>query len=480
MTALESHGPHRARRRARCARAAAHATLLTLSLLAGGCAAARVQTNDVLVITTRVPDDPRQFVIQRCELRRDAPWVIESTAIGPTDTVPQPLALTQTGILVVMVDGPDGQSDTLRWLDRSGGAAAADSNAFAPGNTRPIPFDKVLDSRDGRLLLAGSAREQREPAMRVERGVIRRISPARRWLSVCDVDRRSYRRVLPTPVTPVARIGPFEWLVITPSPRPHLRLLDWRRGRTAAIAAWPAERRFAGAVVGPGRRWAVLAFQRVGRRWDLFDLVKWDRAAGTVEPLVQGVLVATRPRSGLSPTLPMRAINYRHLAFVSTIVTDSRGETPTDGTYQTAIADVETGRVICRFRHPRSGLRDEAPSPHLPAAQLAALRIEITAPPAAQNTAGSDGERWRRFLTFDADRLTTHAGTSYAPTELGLYSYSSDGAALAVRRRRARGGPDGDACIVFVGEREMRPLPLPGIERLTWLPRRSAQPAADD
>lgn len=466
---------------------------ILLAALAGGCVA-RPPTADLLLCVTRGSELDDEFRLTVLGWENGALRERWTAPLGGADAPPRPLALLRSGreAVVEVRDAADGRAR----LERVRAAAAAPAAAGGPAEPLPtarepaalenLRYDRVLDRDDSRLLLTQQIDRPARPVLRVSQGTIRELRPA--WSRIARVDTADAAAppaVIAPAAQPVARLGPLDWLVLVDQPARRLQRIDALQGTVLHVADWDAQRHVASAVVTPDGRRAVLAVQRVGERWNLFDLWRYDRETNGLTELVAGVYSATRPNASVSPALPMYAINDRHVAFVLTEVSEWRGRTPVEGLYHTAVLDLESGAVLVRIRNPQRGLRNEVPPPYLPAGRLAALRIDRTNPaaPAGGFVDEDDGdtsagdERWTAFLTFRNGRLFDASGRSYDARTLGPYAYTREGNVLAVRER----APSGDRCLIFAGRRGPQIIERDGIERLVWLrPAGAAPPAGPD
>ncbi len=465
-----------------CGRPIAMAGVLLAATLAAGCTIA-APTADRLVVTTNSTTSAGAFDVRLFEWRRGRLEAAGQFGVEGAADPPQVLGLARDGAIVYAVRrAADGPLELRR--GRAQTAASAPPPTTAPqahpaGDFDAVAFDRVLDSGGGLVLVSRDASRRGAPAMRVQRGIIQSTTPTWQRLFVIEIDTGRSRPVSPLGVRPLCRLGPLEWLVLTEGDPPAIERLDGVAGRIESVAPWSADRYIASAAVSPGGRRAVLSVQRVGQRWTLFDLYAWDRPGGLRLAFAEA-LVANRPRAGVAPTLPLYFINERHLAFVTTLVSEWRAQTPIDGTYQTAILDLDSGEVLCRIKNPQRSLRNTVPPPYLPDGRLQGLRIERTNPAAAGGGFSEEGaadERWRRFLAFRDGRLYDPAGQAFEPSELGGYAYSRDGGVLAVRRRPG-GNERRDECRIMTPQRTLAAVALPGIVGLAWAPDRekSASP----
>lgn len=434
-------------RRGRAAALLFGAFAATLSLLSIGCQAPRSLPHESLFVTTRAAT-AGDFLIHRYEFGADG---------APRETQFPARAQTPPRVIALRADGAP-----VFVSKRSSGAVFGVCGLRDSSRST----ERLLDSGSGRLLLLNNINVQPStPLMYVERGVIRGFTMQAGTLSEWDVE--AWNTVGDTlDAWPVAQIRPLRWLMVR---GPELLLCDFGTGERSTISGWPSGAHVAAAEALPGSRFVVIAAQMVGRRWNLFDLLVWDRDDNSLRPLLsEPVYEATRPDATLGPTISLRAINERHIAFVATRVTAWRDQLATEGEYATMIADVESRKVLGRIPHRSGGLEDVVPPPLLNAEKLAALRVSVTAPD------GVDGapQRWSSFLALTNGRLITSAGVAYEPDELSEYAYSSDGAALAVRQRSAGANGDNDRCLVLVGKETTISIPVANIEALGWLPPR--------
>lgn len=457
-----------------CGRPIVRAAVLFAATLAGGCTVA-APTTDRLVVTTRSASSAGAFDLRLFDWRRGRLEPVGQFAVEGAAEPPQILGLSRDGAVVYAVRrNPEGPLEVRRGHAQRAGAAPPPTTAPQAGSAfefEGVAFDRLLDSGEGLVLVARDSVRRGEPAMRVQRGIIQSTSPTWQRLFVIEIDTGRSRPVSPLGVRPICRLGPLEWLMLTEGDPPAIERLDAVAGRVESVAPWSTDRHIASAAVSPGGRRAVLSVQRVGQSWTLFDLYGWDRSGG-LRLVFAEALVANRPRAGVAPTLPLYFINERHLAFVTTLVSEWRARTPIEGTYQTAILDLDSGEVLCRIRNPQRSLRNTVPPPYLPDGRLAGLRIERTNPAAAGGGFSEEGaadEGWRRFLAFRNGRLHEPGGQSFEPSELGGYAYSSDGRVLAVRRRA--GGNEGrDEVRVMTTQRLLEAIALPGVVGLKWAP----------
>jgi hypothetical protein len=422
-----------------------------------GCSPAWRPPAGELFVVTHAPATAGTFEIARWEWdvrgERALPRrpLLRATPPRPwSGPAPLHMAQRRDGQWLLVHPLSDNQTLTLTWLDAAG--------ATRPPRAGDLPpWDRLLDAVPTALLLARPAATP-SPEFVVDREIIASAGP--RWLEVdvFDLAAETVRPLTDGPVMPIARLADGLSLMVIGGAAPQLARVHWPTGEVTPLAPWPAGRRFAGAVVGPDGAWAALGSQNVGQRWDRFDVDIWQAEGDRLVRLADGVLVAARPLARISPRLYMQALDERHLALVTTEITDVRGETPVDGQYHTLIADVERASVLCRFPHARPGLRDEVPPPYLPRPLLENLRIT---PPEVP------GEPWRRFLRLEQDRLVADDGQSFAADALSRFALTRDGRALATAWRRDDGPP---AVLAFVEERRPLVLPVSGpVEQIVWL-----------
>lgn len=456
---------------------------LAAGLLLAGCAAPALQTADRLILTAR--RGPAAFEL--LSVRFDGPPALRAiVTVAGCSAAPAPVALARDGSVVALASGTPSR---LLW---AGGGVTSELTLTGVA--------AVLDAAAGRLVLALNDHPAASaPGMAVDRGVILRLpDESFAALAAYDIDARAPLGA-PLAARPLARLGPLRQLVLAPDPAASvdapaaLAACDFSGGSPMLLdhtAPLPTTHRIAAAEPLPGGRFVVLAAQVRGRRWNLFDLLLWDAQSGGLAPLLPDpIYSAIAPGSLLAPTLPLLAINERHVAFTASRVTAWRDELPVDGDYATLIVDVTTRAALCRISHPGRGLQDAVPPPYLPADRLSALRIPYAPGPAISGAP----QRWNEFLTLASGRLTTADGRAFWPDELSAYAYTpapdhalpghrrpaadahepgSGPAALAVRFRPRGASGDADVCIVLTHGGCAAEFPVAHLETLTWLSAR--------
>lgn len=433
--------------------------LLAAALVLGGCVTNAGPPSELLVVTSQRPDPGDGYEFRVIQPDHGKLNVSPPLAAGASEGVPLPTAIAGDGAVVALAHTSNGTAE-LRWINSANIAATDWPN---------VSCAQLLESFDTRVALVDRAPQPRS-SVKIENGRI--VTSHREYVTISVFDIDSHQQVAVfRDVYPLCRIEPGAWLVARSNPA-ALSICSIGDGAEQTLAEFEEDRWISGIATAPGGAWVCIASQAVGSSWNLHRLDAWERRSGKLAALLpEDAYVSNRTDSDSAPLLSPTALSPTHLAFVVTQVTEWRDQTPVNGRYATMIYDVPARKLLARISHPQSGLSRTSPQPYLPEDQLHNLRIQPEAP--LQEARG-----FRRYFTTRGDSATGPRGRSYPQRELTLHAAAASDSELAVRRRFGGSGGSADEIILVIDGRELDPIAIPRVERLTWLPRRPIAPVA--
>lgn len=430
-------------------------TLFAQAMVLVGCVSNAGPPGELLVVTSRRSDPPNSYEFRVIQPDHERVNVSGPLIVGHADALPLPTAAAQDGAIVALVPTRGATEAELQWIPAG---ATGEKPAFS---TRCA---QLLETFETRVAVLDRAPQPRS-SVKIEDGHI--VSMRREYvtISIFDVDSREQVGVF-RDVFPLCRVDPGVWLVVRNQP-PVLAICNIGDGSERTVCEFEADRWISGVAAAPAGAWVCIASQASGASWNFHRLDVWDRKTGQVSQLISDdVYVSNRSDSSTAPDISPTALSEKHLAFVATQVTEWDNQTPTDGHYCTMIFDVPAHKALARIMHMQPGLSRATPQPYLPENQLRNLRIrnDVDEPP--------DKSGLRRYFTLRGDAATGPRGRSYPISELTLSSPAASQSELAVRRRFGGSSGSADEVILILDGRELDPIAIPRIERLTWLPRR--------
>ncbi|MBL8880435.1 MAG: hypothetical protein JNG88_15080 [Phycisphaerales bacterium] len=435
--------------------------LISLPLMVAGCVANAGPPSELLVVTSQRPDPREGFEFRVIQPDHDRLRASPPRHVPNVSEPPLPAAIAGDGSVVALAPLGEGKSE-LRWI---GGQQSSETTA------RTIPCAQLLETVETRVAIVDRAPQPRSH-VKIENG---RITAAQReyvTISVYDIDSREQVAVF-RDVFPVCRVEPGVWLVARAQPA-SLSICSIGNGAEQIVAEFEPDRWISGIAVAPNGAWACVASQASGASCKLHRLDIWDRRSGSFTSLLpEDAYVSNRADSDAPPLLSPTALSTTHLAFVVTQVTDWADQTPISGRYATMIYDVPARKPLARISHPQASLSRASPQPYLPEDQLHNLRIQSATTPV-------DARGFRRYFTLRGDSATGPRGRSYPQRELTLHAAAASNSEFAVRRRFGGSGGSADEIILVIDGRELDPIVIPRVERLTWLPRRPIAPATQN